>query len=80
MATDGLTPEQRAAPIASAANECCYRSDGYEEDIAAQIAAAIRQAENDALERAAAYVEGEDCTGHETAMALYIRNLKHAEP
>ena len=28
-----MTPEERAQAIATAANDCCYRSDGYEEAI-----------------------------------------------
>lgn len=41
-----LLPEARilamARTLAEKANECCYRSDGYEEDMAKAIAEAIR--------------------------------------
>jgi hypothetical protein len=73
-----MTPEERAKPIAAIANECCYRSDGYEEDIAAQIARAIRQAENDVLERAAALLEDDE---EYAPAAQWIRlYLKHPAP
>lgn len=76
-----MTPEERAKPIAEAANECCHRSDGYEEDIAAQIAAAIRQAENEALERALEVAEYYAAhSGVARSIQKAISALKHPEP
>jgi LmbE family N-acetylglucosaminyl deacetylase len=43
-----------AAEIADKANECCSRSDGYEEAIEAQAKAALEEVRRKALEEAAA--------------------------
>lgn len=37
-----MTIEERAEALASKANECCYRSDGYEDDMKATILEHLR--------------------------------------
>lgn len=45
--------EAAAKEIAEYANTCCYRGDGYEEDVAARVLAKLIAAQADAYERAA---------------------------
>lgn len=49
MASELDTAQRRAEAIASKANECCYRMDGYEEAIEAMVLDALQQARRAAL-------------------------------
>jgi hypothetical protein len=53
--------DRKAAAIAAKANECCYRSDGYEEELREMITAAINeataQARREAMEEAARHFD-----------------------
>ena len=70
-----MTPEQRAFNLAEKANECCYRSDGYEEDLATLICEQIKDAEREAYQRG--LKEGLSCPGKEIEMA-YSRGFREA--
>lgn len=69
MAPQIDTAQQRAEAIASKANECCYRMDGYEEEIEAMVLAALQQARRDALAEA---VKCLDDNAHKGPDAAYV--------
>ena len=49
--------EASANEVAEYANQCCHRSDGYEEDVAALVLAKLQAAQADAFERSAKVCE-----------------------
>lgn len=49
--------KKTAAELAAKANRCCYRSDGYEEDMKAAILEALNAAIKEALEAACKRVQ-----------------------
>lgn len=48
---------ERAKELASEANECCYRSDGYEKRIEKSILQAFQEVRREAIEEAISVVE-----------------------
>lgn len=70
------TPAERAKKIAGMANECCFRSDGYEEAVATlaevEICVAERFARIRALEEC--YEIAKDFTGQGAIIASLIKN------
>jgi hypothetical protein len=63
--------EELAKEIAELANECCTRSDGYEEDIAAKTKAALGKYGEEVRERCAQEADGEGLP----ALAEQIRKM-----
>ena len=67
--------EASANEVAEYANQCCHRSDGYEEDVAALVLAKLQAAQADAFERAAKVCADADKSTHPSDLADKIRAL-----
>jgi hypothetical protein len=81
-----MTPEDRATKIVKTLGKTDYIDPLSDSELIDEFASAIRSAENDALERAAAWCEGENQNAREAGVEpswhLYpddIRDLKSKE-
>jgi hypothetical protein len=73
-----MTPEERADEIVDSMIRHGASGNKSNEALFLQIAASIRAAENDALERAAEAIESDSFEGATTAASV-VRNLKHED-
>ncbi len=89
-AREGQSIGERANAIAEKANECCSRSDGYEEEIYALIIDALLAIERKTIERCAKWhdnqaeifagtIDGEDDADAHRGCAAALRALQRKE-